>query len=79
MLKDIITVQEGASVLVAKVRFEDKRASFKKFYRVRVAPSSWQADFPDCSCAGKGTQVVWECHSVPGSYMSSPLHWQRSV
>lgn len=30
MLKDTITAQEGTSVLVAKVRFEDKRASFKK-------------------------------------------------
>lgn len=73
MLKDTITAQEGTSVLVAKVRFADKTASFKKSSTgVYVAPSSWQAGFPDWRGSGKGTQVVWECPDI--SQCSWQLH-----
>lgn len=83
MFKNIITASEGTSVLVTKVRFEDKTASLRKSSTGCMLPHPHDKQVSQTGTVqARALRLhgsAQTCHSIPGSYVSSSLHWQRSV
>lgn len=82
MLEDK-TTQEGTSMLVTKVRFENKTASFKESSTGCVLPHPHGKQVSQTGTVQARAVRLYRsaqtCHSTPDSYVSSSLHWQRPV